>query len=167
MSKVIPMLGLVAILAAILTALVFFDIAVMLPALYALGAGIYLAISKDWRRYVPGGSAILFSIIGILGTLGNISTEDGGIDFGIGTQVGQAFVVVALLGIAGASIMLMWDDFEPAWLNFVFAGLWLLAFVFAFAFRANFNIQTSGLAYLMVLPILAMMAAPILHLREG
>lgn len=167
MSRLIPMLGIVAVLMAVLTALVFFDIAVMLPALYALGVGIYLVCSKNWRRYVPGASAILFAILGIMGTLGNISTEDGGVDFGISTAVGQAFVIVALLEIAGASILLMWDDFEPAWLNFVFGGLWLLAFVFAFVFRGSFNVQTAGLVYLAILPMLGMLGSSVIHLREA
>lgn len=167
MSKTIPILGIVAVVTAILAALVFFDIALLLPALVAIGFGITLTISKDYRQIIPGVCAIVFGIVGIMGILGNVSTEDGGVNFGISAGVGQALIIVALLEIAGASVVLTWQELEPEWLSYVLVALWAICFILAFVVRDGFTTQNSGAVYGLVVPMFLFLAAPILHLREA
>lgn len=164
MTKAIAILGIVAMALAVLITITSGEIVILL-ALFALGAGIFLCISKDWHRLATGISAIVFSILGILGRLQSISTEDGGVDFFISPEVGHAFIFVALLEVGGAAIVLNWGNFEPEWLQWVFAPVWAIAFIMAFVSNANLgavNLETLGV----LLPAFVMLAAPILYLRE-
>ncbi|MGB1697772.1 MAG: hypothetical protein ACPHK8_05185 [Thermoplasmatota archaeon] len=164
MTKAIAILGIIAMAIAVLTTITSGEIVILL-ALFALGAGIYLCISKEWQRIAPGASAILFSILGIMGRLQSISTEDGGVDFFISPEVGHAFILIALLEICGASILLNWGQFEPEWLQWIFAAAWGIGFIMAFVSNGNLgavNLETLGV----LLPTLVMLASPILYLRE-
>lgn len=164
MTKAIAILGIVAMALAVLTTITSGEIVILL-ALFAFGAGVFFCISKDWQRIAPGASAIVFAILGILGRLQSIGTEDGSVDFFISPEVGHAFILVALLEIGGASVILNWGQYEPEWLQWIFAAAWGIGFIMAFVSSGNIgtvNVETLGV----LLPALVMLASPILYLRE-
>lgn len=165
MSKAIAILGIVSGILAVLSAAFLSGMTNFVPALFVLGTGIFLCISKDWKQIVPGASAIVFAILGILGLLQNIATEDGNLSLGIPEALGHAFIVVGMLEIVGVSLLKNWETLEPAWLNYAFAGCWLIAFVFAFVFSGDLgSVHAASLG--VVIPGLGFTASSVMYLRE-
>lgn len=139
MSRVVPILGIIAAALAGIFCIITADLAYLLPAVYALGAGITLCISKDWRRYGPGAAAILFAILGTLGVLNSVQFENGGVDFGISTTLGYACVITASLMVALASALQLLPESEPAWLAYIWIGAAALAAILALSLNGDFG----------------------------
>ncbi|MGB1586638.1 MAG: hypothetical protein ACPHID_06300 [Thermoplasmatota archaeon] len=167
MGRAIAILGIIGSVFAALAATIFVDPVTLLPALYALGAGIFLSISRDWRRWVPGATAILFSILGMMGIIGYIGGENSGVDLMISVPFGKAFVVAACLEIAGASILLSREEAEPAWLPWIPIGAWGLAFLAAMFARDALGDQSQAMSLVIALLALVTITGPILHLRDS
>lgn len=160
-------LGIAGAIIGALAALIFVDIAVALPALFAVGAGIALiVINRDaWQGWAPGAAAALFGILGILGTLENVSTEDGGVSFGITAAWGQAFVVIACIELAGSAIYRGWSQLQP-WMAWTSVAVRALAAILALVFRSDLSNQQAWPAFVIALLVLLSMI-PVIQLRRA
>lgn len=149
-----------------LTALVFVDIGLLLPALFALASGIALVVINrdDWKGWAPGAAAILFSLLGIMGVLGSISTENGEFTLGISVAFGHALVVIACIELAGAAIYRGWGDLMP-WMAWGSVAVRALAAVLALVFRNDLSSQADWPAFVVALLVFASMVPVVQLLR--
>ncbi len=167
MGKTLSILGIVGAALAAITATILGGLAPAVVALFAIGAGIYLAISRDWRRMAPGILAAVLGIVGILGLVGSVGGENGGVDFPISAAMGQAFTVIAALAISGAAVLLTWKRLEPEWISYVWAGAWALASLLAIVYASHLGDQTLTGSYVVAVLCLANLGAPIMRLLHG
>ena len=165
MSRTLPVLAIASAALAALSALVFIDMANLLTAVVAIAAAVFLILRRDLPGYVSGGVTVLLVVLGTMGVLTSIATENGELDFGIASDLGQAFLVGAgampAAGIAWARL-----EGSPAWqtaLGFTGAGL---ALILAIAFRDQLPNQQDLAPFVVALAALAVMVSPVLALRE-
>lgn len=137
MGRLVPVLAIVGSVFAALSALVLGDIAIALPGLIGIGGGIALAISKDWRRLVPGIVAVVFGVLAILGTIGSVGNEEGSVEFGISVEMGVAFAVASGLMFPASALALRWGEDDPEWLAYLQAAVVGLGVLFAFVFQGD------------------------------
>lgn len=165
MAKALPILAIVAAVAAALGALVLLEVALLLPLLVALvGAG-FLIAQRSLPGIVSGLLVLLFAVLGLLGLVGNVSTEEGGVDFGISESLGHGFAVLAPLLVVGGLVWQEWDVIEPRWLQVGGATALGLAAVLALVFSGSLTDQSAVGAYLVALLSLAGLAPGIALLR--
>lgn len=150
-----------------LAALIFVGLGVALPALFAIGAGIALIVTNrdDKRGYLPGIAAVIFGIVGFLGTLGEISTEDGGFSFGISAAYGHAFTVIACIEVTGAAIYRNWGQLQP-WLAIGSTVTRSAAAIIALVFANQLSNQGNWPAFVVFFLTLTAMVPSIQLMRE-
>lgn len=163
MTRTIAVLGIVATLLAAVSSIVLFAGALLLPTAFAFGAGLLLALSRDWRRLVPGISAMVFAVAGLFLGLG----DDGFSELFAGPSIGHALVVIGCLEISGASLLLAWDDMDPKWVGVLWGALWAGAFLAAILLRDDLTNQSESGGFIVAGLALANMVGPIIHLRQG
>lgn len=152
---------------AALSALVLSDIALVLPGLFGLGAGIALAISKDWRRMAPGLLAAVFGVLAILGTIGSVGGEGGGVEFGISVEMGVAFAIASCLMFPAAALALRWGNDDPEWLAFVQAAVVGLGVLLAFVFQGSLPDHAAATTLVVGILALGSLWPAILALRDS
>lgn len=167
MGRTLPILGIVGASLAALTATILVEPAPVVVGLFAIGAGIVFALSRDWRRMVPGIVAIVLGLVGIFGVLQYIGGEGTGWEVPVSAAVGQALIVAAGIALAGAAVLLTWRLYSPDWISYVWAGLWAAAFVGAFVYRAQLGDQTQTGSFVVAVLCLATIGAPIMQLRHA
>ena len=144
MSRFVSSMAIAGSALAAVTALVLGDIAIVLPGLFGIGGGIALAISKDWRRIVPGLLAVVFGVLAILGTIGSVGNEDGAIEFGISVEMGVAFAILACMEFPSAAVLLRWGQESPAWLSYAFVGILALTDLLALVLHKELTNHAAG-----------------------
>ncbi len=163
MGRTLSILGIIGAALAVLPAIIAGEAIALIVALYAIGAGVYLSLSKDWRRMGPGIAAAVFGLLGILGLLGSVGGENGSVEFPISVALGQAFIVIAALEISGAVVLLSWKQFQPEWISYVWAGFWVLGVLLALVFRTHLSNSAEAGAFVVAALCLANLGAPIMH----
>lgn len=166
MNRSIPILGIVGAVMAALSATILVDPATLFAALFAIGAGGYLAVSKDWRRWGPAAAAILFGVLGILGVIGSVGGEDGSVEFPVSTDYGHAFIVIACLAVAASSALFLLGS-EPTWLPYAWLGAAGLAALFALIVPGHLADQSTWGAYVVAVLSLVSMGGPIMARRRA
>ncbi len=167
MGRTLPILGIIGAALAAITATILVEPAPVIVGLYAIGAGVVLALQRDWRRMAPGAVAILFGILGTLGVLQYIGGEANGFEVPISAAVGQALIAAGALSLAGAAILLTWRKFQPEWISYVWAAFWGLGVILALVYRADLGDQTQAGSFLVAMLCLATLGAPIMQLRNA
>lgn len=167
MSKNLPILAIVGGVLALLGALVLVDIANILLALFAFVAAGFLIARRDPEGMATGAGGAVLGIVGLLGLLENLSTQEGGgLDFGIPAGVGQALLIIAVLAPAVAVLWLHWDELGVGWAGPA-AGALALAAIFALVWNGRLTDQTDFAGYLVGLLALAGSVLPaVQRLRE-
>jgi hypothetical protein len=156
MSKALPILAMVGAVMALLGALILVQEtpAPLLLTLFGLVAAVFLFLRRDQVGLVTGIALVVALIVGTLGALGSITTEGGGVEFGISPAVGQAFLVIAALVPAAALVWARWDA-PPSWLAVGGAAALGLAALLALIFAGSLGNQASAAPYLVAVLALA------------
>ncbi len=130
--------------AAGLSALVFANEAIALPALYAMGAGGYVVASTLWQRLVPGILAIVVGLLAVVGAL-NLSIGETGFDATWLHEHAAALAVAANIILAGSTLTIYWQALQ-VWLAGLTAAVMVLVVVFAMISGPVLDDHASGAA---------------------
>lgn len=165
MVRALYVVGIVGVIAAFLNGLVLARLGQLLGPIVGLVAVVLFMINARASRWAIAfaGLIALFSILAMLGTLGNISTRSGSLDFGVSQAWGVVFAVWAGL-LAGAGALAV-RPAGPSWAPlaaWIVAGLAALLAVLERDFLVN---QSRGLTLILGLLCLLLIVPLAMALR--
>ncbi len=163
--KAVPVMAIVGAAFAGVGALILVDPAQIVLALVAIGIAIAMMVMhRELPSFVLGGASIVLSILGALWVVGNVSGEDGGIDFGGSPELGHAVLVIALLAAAG---LLLWAHFDEIamWAKVAGGAGIVLTVALAIGFRVSLGDQSGASAFIVAFASALTLALPIERLR--
>ncbi len=166
MGKVLPILGIIASLLAALAATVLQNMALLVVTLFAVTSAIMMFITKDRNAIIAGVIVLILGVVGGLGQLGSITTEDGATDFGISQSAGTAMLVLACLAITGSVLVFRWGDYQPNWMGYALAAVLVLAAIDTLSIQDKLGDQSSGAPFGVVVLSLMTLPVGILALRQ-
>lgn len=166
MERLLPILAIVGLVLGALVAMIvsgpFFVIAL---AVYGIVVAVFLLLTRNMVAIVIAALAALAFIVAILGGVGGISTEEGGVDFNISIDLAGAFVLTGLALTAAGVLAAGWDELDPDWVGYVGAGALVVAAIFAFVFMDS--LSTPGTWAFLVGLLMLVALWPLVLLMRG
>jgi hypothetical protein len=160
MGKSLPILGILGAVFAMLSALVLVNAAVFIVIPVAVTGSIVLMAQRNALGAVAGLIVLLLGLVAGIGLVGSIGTENGSLDFGISSEVGRAWAILACLAIPMGALAVRWTEFQPRWLAYASAGVAAVAALMGILLRADLtdqgNVSVLVLGVLLLLPIVPM-----------
>lgn len=157
MANTHAILAIVAAAMAALTALILVGVAVAVPAVFALAAGVYIAMKSADNKLVMA-SGVIAAIVGMLSFLGSLNgVSIGGftVDFSVFSGgIAQALAILACLEISASALKVQWDNL-PQVAGILTAVALVASVVLAFVFNAKLGVQTEAISYIVAVLALA------------
>lgn len=132
MGRTLPILAVIALVLAALAASLITGVGLIVVAAYGIVVAVFLFLTRDTVPMAVGGVGVLLLVLAILGLLGGVSTEEGGLDFGISDGLGTAFLIAGMAALAGGALAVHWGAMDPDWLGWVGVAVLTVAAVLAF-----------------------------------
>ncbi len=166
MARPLPIIGIIAGALAAVSALVLVDLANLVLVPVILAASVFLFMLRDRSGIILGVTGVVLAVVGTMGLLQNVSTEDGGMDFGISPSVGHALLIAGAMVASADIVWRQWGDFQT-WQSAVGAGVVGLTALLAVGLRNNLTDQTQAGAFVVAIFALLSMGPAVMALRQS